>query len=261
MKSYGLLWTSALLFASTEARAADKISCVVETQQGCSTQEVCMNWDVSETRCLPIDKAPDLDLILPFDNKTEVVCTHARGVGSHSWGNAFWSLDLASPYETAPAQVRASASGTAFVFGGEDGKPCLNPPGKPAKAEIQKCGRGWGNHVKVLHQDGYFSFYVHLEKVTVRDGQKVEQGDPLGLEGWTGQAGHRHLHWSLQKIGGATDRERIENLKKWDGLSAPFRFRAQLNNASTLIDVSTFDCPHAAIGGAPNQPRLRGSLP
>jgi len=45
--------------------------------------------------------------------------------------------------------------------------------------------------------NGYRSIYAHLAKVTVKPGDVVEAGDPLGYEGRTGRATGCHLHYGL----------------------------------------------------------------
>jgi murein DD-endopeptidase MepM/ murein hydrolase activator NlpD len=216
--------------------------------------------DPSGGKCYEVPTHAPMDFILPFDAKTEVVCTHARGETSHSWPNAFWSLDLATPYEKDASLVRAAASGTAYVLFDEDGRPCKNPPGTPRSAEADRCGKGWGNSVKIDHGSGYYSFYVHLETVRVKNGAHVKQGEVLGTEGWTGAAGHRHLHWSVNRVSCANPEECAENLQKWDGMSVPFRFTAVLNGKRQSLDTSVFDCEHANIGMSHDQPRLRGTV-
>jgi murein DD-endopeptidase MepM/ murein hydrolase activator NlpD len=74
--------------------------------------------------------------------------------------------------------------------------------------------RGWkqtpnrrifGNYITVAHDDGEFSHYAHLETGTfrVRNGDRVEQGQPLataGNSGYTvGQGGGRHVHVHVTK--------------------------------------------------------------
>jgi murein DD-endopeptidase MepM/ murein hydrolase activator NlpD len=77
---------------------------------------------------------------------------------------------------------------------------CKTPDGKPEKSLTDSCGLGLGNHIRILHKDGFVSFYVHLEKVLVETGDLVKAGQPIGIEGWTGLAGHRHLHWDVNKL-------------------------------------------------------------
>lgn len=240
-------------FASDQCEIGKPLSCS-------DPRTICMNTEINKSTCVPIPlDAPISNFILPFDENIEVVCTHASGVGSHSYPNAFYALDLATPYELPPSTVRASADGKAFVFLGEDGKPCPAPTGTPAKTSIDHCGLGWGNHVKILHKDGYYSFYVHLDKVSVKNGQIVKQGDPIGIEGATGLAGHRHLHWSIQKLPGK-NQEEWEKQISWDGMSVPFNFKATVQGTASVINSADLHCAHAGIGQVPSdqQPRLRG---
>jgi murein DD-endopeptidase MepM/ murein hydrolase activator NlpD len=213
------------------------------------------------SKCVePPSSAQLPEFILPFDGDTEVVCTHSSGIGSHAWANAYFALDLASDYLGPPATVRAAAAGVAFVFQGEDGRPCTEPPGTPARSEPSNCGDGWGNRVKVHHGSGVVSYYVHLDRVLVRTGQHVAQGEPLGVEGRTGAAGHRHLHFSVQQIPGVSADEWLRNIA-WSGASIPFKFDAVVDGVAKTVDAATFVCPHAQAGTRRGQPRLQGGAP
>lgn len=211
--------------------------------------------------CQPIPtNAPLGDLTLPFDDQTEVICTHSSGSGSHSGPIAYYALDLANAYEQPPAVVRASAEGTAYVFGDATGKTCPQPQGRPASAEPSTCGDSWGNRIKILHENGYFSFYTHLERALVNTGDHVRQGDPIGVMGWTGLAGHRHVHWSVQRLPGKNSSEWQQQILSYVGESVPFRFSAGQNGVRQSFDSSKIICAHAGIGHAPEsqQPRFRG---
>ena len=50
---------------------------------------------------------------------------------------------------------------------------------------------GDGNLVKVEHSNGYTTYYMHLSRILVRNGQRVGQGDRIGLVGMTGLAAAR----------------------------------------------------------------------
>lgn len=128
-------------------------------------------------------------------------------------------------------------------------------------AKADNCGNGWGNHIKILHSNGYASFYVHLDKILVKNGEAVRQGQPIGVMGWTGLAGHRHLHWSVQKIQGSSQTEWADHIS-WDGQSVPFKFATLQNGKLTTIDTSVLTCAHANIGEAPasQQPSFFGVL-
>ena len=199
------------------------------------------------------------ELTLPFEASTEVVCTHGSGIGSHAWTNSFFALDLANDYALAPATVLAAADGTAYVFGGDFGASCPEPAGTPAEAGTSACGDGWGNHVRIHHGGGIASSYVHLDHALVQTGDVVRRGQPIGVAGWTGLAGHRHLHFSVQRINGTTQTDWDHHMN-WAGDSLPFRFLAQVDGETRTIDTATLRCAHAQVGGAPpgEQPRMRG---
>jgi hypothetical protein len=226
----------------------------------CSANQVCMNSFTDKgAQCVSAPVESNLDFALPFDANTEVVCTHSSGSGSHSGPNAFYALDLASDYSMPAAIVRASADGTAYVFLGEDGKLCPEPAGTPAHSETSTCGQSWGNHIRILHDNGYVSFYVHLDHPLVANGAFVHKGDPIGVEGWTGAAGHRHLHWSIQKLSGSSMSDWINHIT-WAGESVPFHFLASQNGVIQSLEASTINCAHAGIrnASASEQPRLKG---
>lgn len=58
-------------------------------------------------------------------------------------------------------------------------------------------GGGNGNYVLIDHGDDTFAYYLHSPKegITVELGDKVKQGDILGITGRSGLAGYPHLHF------------------------------------------------------------------
>ncbi|MFG1888624.1 peptidoglycan DD-metalloendopeptidase family protein [Micromonospora sp. NPDC049051] len=54
-----------------------------------------------------------------------------------------------------------------------------------------------GNSVHINHADSYFSYYGHLHRVLVSDGQKVSCGQLIGLMGTTGNSTGPHLHFEI----------------------------------------------------------------
>lgn len=59
--------------------------------------------------------------------------------------------------------------------------------------------RSYGNYVQIKHENGYTTFYAHLEKVYVKVGQKVKEGEEIGYMGDTGNAYGVHLHFEVRK--------------------------------------------------------------
>jgi murein DD-endopeptidase MepM/ murein hydrolase activator NlpD len=60
---------------------------------------------------------------------------------------------------------------------------------------------GFGNVVKVKHQNQTSTVYAHLSKINVRPGQVVSQGQNVGLVGMTGWATGPHLHFEYRVNG------------------------------------------------------------
>jgi len=60
---------------------------------------------------------------------------------------------------------------------------------------------GYGNVVFVKHRNGHETVYAHLSRVNARVGQRVAQGDTIGLVGATGWATGPHLHFEFRVNG------------------------------------------------------------
>ncbi len=58
-----------------------------------------------------------------------------------------------------------------------------------------------GNMVIIDHGSGIFSYYMHLSRVQVKDGQMVSKGQVVGLSGATGDAKGPHLHLAVKVNG------------------------------------------------------------
>jgi murein DD-endopeptidase MepM/ murein hydrolase activator NlpD len=55
-----------------------------------------------------------------------------------------------------------------------------------------------GNLLMIDHGMGLNTAFLHLSKITVRVGDKVRRGQPVGLIGMTGRASGPHLHWGMK---------------------------------------------------------------
>jgi murein DD-endopeptidase MepM/ murein hydrolase activator NlpD len=68
---------------------------------------------------------------------------------------------------------------------------------------------GDGNLVKIQHTNGYTTYYMHLSRILVRNGQRVEQGQSIGLVGMTGLATGPHLDFRIELRGEFLNFERL----------------------------------------------------
>ena len=60
---------------------------------------------------------------------------------------------------------------------------------------------GFGNYVEIDHGYGLVTRYAHLEQINVTWGQKITQGQVIGLSGSTGGSAAPHLHYEVIKYG------------------------------------------------------------
>jgi murein DD-endopeptidase MepM/ murein hydrolase activator NlpD len=78
----------------------------------------------------------------------------------------------------------------------------INTSGDPkfGSNSLMKNSSNPGNIVVIKHDNGYFTRYYHLKykSVTVKVGQRVEQGDVIGYMGNTGYSFGGHVHFEVR---------------------------------------------------------------
>lgn len=102
----------------------------------------------------------------------------------------------------AGVEVRAAAPGVVHAL--RDGMPDLGLGGTPPD-ELQ--GKGCGNGVVINHGDGWSTQYCHLKQgsISVREGDHVAMGTPLGQIGFSGNTEFPHVELVVRHDGGAVD--------------------------------------------------------
>ena len=58
-----------------------------------------------------------------------------------------------------------------------------------------------GKHIKINHEFGYNTLFLHLSKINVKRGQKVKRGDLIGQTGNSGRSTAPHLHYEVHYNG------------------------------------------------------------
>jgi len=203
------LLLTALLLSITNASAWARDTgepCEIGQRGACGPGEFCAaNWDAAARscpsigRCVPlptVENAPEL--ALPIPSGTAIHCAKGiltAGTDSHNSCNPStrFGFDLASSTFDRPHIVVASADGVARTFAGCPSFD-LNH-----QAKADSCNLGFGNIVRVDHGSGFYTQYAHLSAILVHDGASVVRGQPIGIEGNSGAAGPKHIHWSLHK--------------------------------------------------------------
>jgi murein DD-endopeptidase MepM/ murein hydrolase activator NlpD len=85
------------------------------------------------------------------------------------------------------------------------GMDMVEPFGSPVYAAddgivalVGSTSSGYGTYVVVAHSGGLDTLYGHLSTALVKVGQSVAQGQPVGMEGSTGNSTGAHLHFELR---------------------------------------------------------------
>ena len=94
------------------------------------------------------------------------------------WGRMHKGIDIAAPVGT---PIVAAASGVVISAGWNSG--------------------GYGNLVEIRHDDGSVTLYAHNDRILVRAGQYVQQGDQVSEMGSTGYSTGPHLHFEIHPSG------------------------------------------------------------
>jgi murein DD-endopeptidase MepM/ murein hydrolase activator NlpD len=124
---------------------------------------------------------------------------------------------------------------------------------------------GDGNLVEVQHSNGYTTYYMHLSRILVRNGQLVGQGDRIGLVGMTGLATGPHLDFRIQLHGQFLNFEKL-GLPTSDPISPREwkEFTAARDQALAEMPALPLDRPTLALNSDPAQnsnPALNSSSP
>ena len=99
------------------------------------------------------------------------------------WGRMHNGIDIAGPIGT---PILAAAAGVVTYAAWDEG--------------------GYGNLVEIQHPDGSITRYAHNDRIWVRAGQRVQQGQQISEMGSTGYSTGPHLHFELRVAGqGAVD--------------------------------------------------------
>ena len=127
------------------------------------------------------------------------------GTALKSWTD---TLDISLQFDL-PVQGRFSSPfGLRRFFNGQARRPhsgldIAAPEGTPilapAHGTVVNTGDYFfnGNSVFIDHGQGLITMYCHLNSTSVKTGETVKRGQPIGTVGMTGRVTGPHLHWSV----------------------------------------------------------------
>jgi len=123
-----------------------------------------------------------------------------------------WSGDFIAPVKAQPTDsfgVRRTFNGKlASVHKGMDFRAASGTPVHAANSGVVVLARPLyfeGNCVAIDHGLGLFTISMHLSRIDVHEGERVVEGQRLGLSGATGRVTGPHLHWAVRWQGAYLD--------------------------------------------------------
>lgn len=123
-----------------------------------------------------------------------------------------WSGDFRAPVAAPPTDsfgVRRTFNGKlASVHKGMDFRAATGTPVHAANSGVVVLAAPLyyeGNCVAIDHGLGLFTISMHLSRIDVHEGERVAQGQRLGLSGATGRVTGPHLHWAVRWQGAYLD--------------------------------------------------------
>ena len=64
--------------------------------------------------------------------------------------------------------------------------------------------RGFGRFIIIEHEGDWASFYGHLDKILIKQGEFIKKGTLIGKMGRTGRATGTHLHFEIRDSSGSS---------------------------------------------------------
>lgn len=151
-----------------------------------------------------IQKSDTGELQIPFRGKFRITQANG-GTYSHRGPKNFYAVDVAMPIGTPVYAARAGKVVDMKMYF--------------TKAGLDPAAHGKANYIRLRHNDGTMTVYVHLKpnsnKVSL--GDEVSAGDLIAESGNTGYTTGPHLHFAVQRNNGIST------------VSIPFKFYGTLS--------------------------------
>ena len=124
------------------------------------------------------------DVVAQFGDEGSGASPTSQGFGP----STFWFEPAYGQYPHFHTGIDMVAPFGTVVHAADDGVVAL----------VGSSSTGYGNYVVIAHSGGLDTLYGHLSTAVVKVGDLVTQGQPVGLEGSTGNSTGAHLHFELR---------------------------------------------------------------
>ncbi len=111
-------------------------------------------------------------------------------------GKPIWNYHLSSPFghRSDPFNKKSAAHKGVDLAANKGNIVKVMADGKVTRSEWVN---GYGNFLEIDHENGFKTKYAHLNKLYVKKGQKVKQGEQIAEVGSTGRSTGPHLHYEV----------------------------------------------------------------
>ena len=104
------------------------------------------------------------------------------------------------------------------------------------KVDQGKRRRGYGRQIVINHKFGYKTRYAHLQKMFVKEGDKVQRGQLIGEVGSTGGSTGPHLHYEVLHLG-----RNVNPVNYFNRNMTSDEYRQLMENMKYNSDLETLD--------------------
>jgi murein DD-endopeptidase MepM/ murein hydrolase activator NlpD len=142
----------------------------------------------------PAERDPDI--------AGQFLFSHGRDTGAEAATNV--APEVSSNYGRRTDPIDGSSKfHTGIDVAAQEGSPVL----AAAAGVVRRAGLrgGYGKAVEIDNGGGTSTLYGHASALAVKEGDKVEAGQPIAFVGHTGRATGSHLHFEVRKDGKPTD--------------------------------------------------------
>ena len=111
-------------------------------------------------------------------------------------GKPIWNYHLSSPFghRSDPFNKKSAAHKGVDLAANKGNIVKVMADGKVTRSEWVN---GYGNFLEIDHENGFKTKYAHLNRLYVKKGQKVKQGEQIAEVGSTGRSTGPHLHYEV----------------------------------------------------------------
>jgi murein DD-endopeptidase MepM/ murein hydrolase activator NlpD len=111
-------------------------------------------------------------------------------------GKPVWTYWLTSPFgkRSDPFNTKSAVHKGVDLAAAKGNKIKTMAEGKVSEAKVMT---GYGNVIEIDHGNGFKTKYAHLNKMYVKQGDRVLQGQAIGEVGSTGRSTGPHLHYEV----------------------------------------------------------------